>query len=322
MKLHQSLSLGLMFALGLTASATAKASDNSAANYSSPTMSSASQMLQTLKKNAKSYYLLEVAGPTIKSLSGNSEGNEVSVGGTQYGGTNLTFIHYLAAGMKLGSKWTVMVSQSAAQYVDEVPVGTRDSFVMNDPYITFSNSRILAVPQAKFALNGYVRYYAPLSRLSNQRIDSAAPNEAGRGTVRLTLNPNFSWLDGALALNFYNLFHYRFSAVSNPERTAKNGGSASRADYYHIFDPILSYSINSKVDVYLEYAAYMRHNSRPNAEGKQWSRLDSEHSLSPGLYISAAKGLFLNPYISWGGEPSLSRIGKSTIGLAAQYTFL
>lgn len=321
MKLHHLLVFGVMFGFGLPI-AGANAADNSAA-YSSPTMSSASQMLQNLKKNAKAYYLLEIGGPTIKALSGNSEGNEVSAGGATYGGTNLTFIHYFAAGAKIGSKWTVMVTQSASQYVDEVPTGVRDSFVVNDPYITFSNSRILAAPQvSNFKLNGYVRYYAPLSRTSNQRIDAAAPTEAGRGTVRLTLNPNFSWLDGALALNFYNLFHYRFSSVSNPERTAKNAGSASRADYYHIFDPILSYSINSKVDIYLEYAAYMRHNSRPNAEGKQWSRLDSEHSLSPGLYISAAKGLFLNPYISWGDGASLGRIGKSTIGFAAQYTFL
>lgn len=299
-----SLSLAGILAFSTVGKANSTATASAPSVGGSATQSSTSELLRKIRSKTRANYVFEMYGMNTEALSGNVAG----------GGTNLTINHYFGLGYKIGSKWSVMATQPFKQVIDEKPSSVVDPFSASDPYLTFSNSSILKSAPNNFNLSGYIRWYAPTSRLSQQRVDAASRVETGYGLLRAALTPSFSWMDGALSFNFYNFFYYRLAKNSSQERFLKTG-NPNRDDFYYIMDPILSYTLNKTFSVYLEYGAVLRHNT----EGK-WTNLKKEHYVATGLYINATPKLFLMPYIS--ARPEARGFRSMDMGLIASYTLL
>lgn len=318
MFIRQSI-LALAAALALH---TAVAVADSSGTETPAAASSSSDILGKLKKNAKANYLAWLTGPNSRALSGNVAGE----------GTALTITHYPAVGYRLGSKWTMMITQPFTQSIDEKPSTEQDPFLANDPYITFSNSRILHSDKYGTNLFGYIRYYAPFSRATRDGYNAGSFRDRGNGVIRFYMNPSKTFMDGALTLNFVTLLNYSLPGNSAAERAAKSSrevakggtpnkytGTGVREDFYFVIDPSIAYALSDKVEVYLEYATgYIRHTTDGKLS-KMNHPTDGQY-ISPGLNITVGKNVFLNPYVSFG--PVFRGLKNMDIGLQAQYTFL
>jgi hypothetical protein len=305
MKLQRALALFL--AGFLISSQTAHADSSASVAAPATGESSSSSTMETLKKiraKTRSNYVFEMFGMNSKALSGNTDGT---------GGT-ITINHYLGLSYKLGSKWSVGATQPFRQLIDQKPSSVADPFSASDPYLALNNSSIIKSASNNFNLSGYIRYYAPVSRETNQTAARAARTDRGHGLLRAGLNPSKTWMDGALNLTVYNIFYYRLAQNSSQERFLKTG-NPNRDDYYYAFLPVLSYSISNVFDVYLEYASLMRHNT----EGK-WTNFKKEDYVGVGTNITATPKLTINPYFQ--AAPRARGVESIDIGLTMVYALL
>jgi hypothetical protein len=295
--------LGLSL-LGMLAMQPAVWADSSASAPAAESTSSSSSVLQTIRKNIRGTYVNEFSGPTIRSLSGNTDG----------GGTNLQMIHYMALSYKIGSKWSVGLTQPFYQRIDEKPSTEVDPFEASDPYFTVTNPKIWGSEKYGWNLYGYARYYIPVSRATRQTADAASPKDNGNGRVRLFLNPTKTFLDGAVSLNLQTLFQYRLASRNNADRTAANGNS-KRDDLIFVFDPILAYTFNDTYDAYLEYSFDMSHSTSGH-----WTYWRKSDYISLGSDVNVTKKLLLNPYVLM--DAALDQVKYTQIGITAVYYFL
>ncbi len=304
MFIQKILGLSLVGILAITNSAWA---DSSAASAPA-TQSSSSNILQTLGKNVTATYQAWLTGPTVYGIDGGD------ANGT---GTNLNILHYGIVGYKLGSKWKVSATQVFSQTIDEVPSAIVDPFVGTDPYLTFSNSSILKNERYGFNLSGYIRYYAPFSHATKAKVRAASAKDNGGGQVRLYVNPSKTWLDGALSFTAQSLLQYRIASRSDQARILANR-SANREDMIFVFDPILAYAFNSKVEGYVEYAMVMYHNTHKTSNS--WGKWKDNDVVSLGANLQLTKQLLLNPYTET--PPRMKEAKNTKLGLIAAYTFL
>ncbi len=286
----------------------------------------------SISKNAKASYLLWITGPRSESLSGNVSG----------GGTSLGATHYLGLGYSLGKGYTLRLTNVVAQVIDEDD--TNKPATISDPYLTLSLPPLIKLEQYAFAVSGYVRYYLPLSRSTQDGVNVGAKDDKGRGQFRIYLNPNKSFFDGALTFNFVNLFQFKFNANTPQERFDKatiqkaltgkgNLGSnviSYREDMYYVFNPSVAYAASSKLEAYVEWASLWRHTTN----GK-WSSVDHPSDgqyISPGVNWTPTKKVLVNPYISYQlsavnvkDDPAngvKKGLDHFDIGVQLQYTFM
>lgn len=283
--------------------------DTTTAAAPTPSGTSTSEAAPTpFIKNVRAFYEGYLSGPSAKSLSGNKDGS----------GTNLSILHTFGVGYRVGNGWSLGFTQGFSQTIDEKPSSEGDPWVANDPYVSVSNSSLWKNEKYGMNLYGYVRYYMPFSRATNRGADAAAVRDSGLGSVRFYLNPTKTWLDGKLTFNGVMLFQARLPKRSNADRLAANG-SETREDFFFLFDPILAYTLNPKLEVYIEYATgYLRHTT----DGKL-SKLNNPSDgqyAATGLYILVGKKLLLNPFASVG--PVFRGVKNADFGLIANYTFL
>ncbi len=280
-------------------------------------------VLSNVQKYATSNYLLWLTGPRTEALSGNKDGK----------GTNLTIFHFFTLGAKLSPEIKLNFTQPVTQLVNEEADQTKKKWQPTDPYLTLSDSKIFHSDRYAANLDGYLRYYIPISRGTSDAVNVGSARENGLGLVRIALNPSKTFLDGKLTFNGLVLGAYRFNKLSSQERfnrqtteSLKNSKiipTTVRDDGYLILDPSVVYSVTKKVDVYVEWATgYLRHTT----DGK-WSSInhpDDGAYLSPGIYWNPTKKVSLNPYLSYQlGAPADARgLTKMDVGLQAQYTFL
>jgi len=280
--------------------------ESSAQYPSAGTSSTLSRAWERIRRDISGSHTIWLIGPNTQALSGNKDGS----------GTNLTIIHYPSIGYRLGSKWKVSVTQPFNQVIDENPKSSQFGFT--EPYINFSNSRILHSDIYGAHLSGAIRYYFPVAKSSYSAVNTGSPRDAGHGSVRIALMPSKSFLDGSLKLAFTGLFLYRFNKNSPAQRLAK-GGPDYREDFYFLVTPNLAYEINSDLEVYAEYATgYIRHTT--NGKFSKLNDPDYGQWISVGTNHQIGKRLSLNPYLSVG--PVFRGIKNTDIGLLGTYAFL
>ncbi len=306
--MNRILGLSLAGIMALTANAWADSTASVPASATPSSSSSTSEFFGKVRKNLRGTYQNWFRGSTIRTLSGNTDGS----------GTNLLMTHYAALGYKLGSKWSMSMTQPFTQAIDEQPATSVDPFVAGDPYVTFTNSRVLHSDKYGTNLYTYLRYYAPFSRATNRNMNAASVNDAGRGQVRLYLSPTKTFLDGAVTLNLQTLFQYRIAARNNAERTLANG-EPYRNDLVFIFDPVLSWAPNETYEWYIEYAFDMTHNTKGNILSK-WTKWKANDYFSPGVNIMVTKKLLVNPYLEI--TPKAKEFKNMGIGSNIVYYFL
>lgn len=283
--------------------------------FSVPTSSSQSsldEIMAKVRKNVRAHYQLWFRGSNVKALSGNSDGN----------GTNLLMTHYLGLGYRISSKWSISVTQPFTQRIDNKPADEVDPFASNDPYLSLTNPRVLNSQRYGFNLLGQLRYYLPFSRGTSQAVAKAAPADTGHGMFRFLVAPSKTWLDGALNFTPNIMAFYRLPARTNAERTtaqAAKGGSGAHDHLSLIFDPVLSYALSEKLELYLEYAASMDHSTAAPL-GSKWTKWKTEDYVSPGANIQLTKKLLLNPYLDF--PPRIDDLNLTGVGLQAIYSFL
>lgn len=264
----------------------------------------ASYSIGDVRSNIRAGYDMELGGPTIKSLSGNTAG----------AGTSISIDHYFGIGYKLPGNWAWGVKQSFTQSIDEVPTATKDPFVANDPYTTIVNSSVVKSEKYGMNLLAYLRYYAPFSRATSAETNKLGRKDAGNGRVRFLISPSKTWLDGDLTLSLTSFLQYRLASNSKAARQSRNG-SPHRDDLAFVFDPILSYSFTKEVSAYFEYAFDMNHST----EGK-WTKYKLQDYVLLGGNFQATKKLLLNPYIA--SAPSRNEFQNASVGINAYYKFL
>jgi len=313
--------LGLMLA-AVAVSQPARADETNA--------STASSDQSWIQKHGKASYLIWMTGMHTEALSGNRDGT----------GTALEFDHYVALGADIGKGYSLKVTNWAAQSIDEDD-STRQ-FEPGDPYMTLSQGKILHSDRYAANLEGYLRYYFPFSRSTVDNLNKGTTKDYGHGMLRLYLNPSKSWFDGKLTFNLGLITNFRFNSMTPQERfnrataqSIKDGGKTTpqsfREDMYFILDPILDYSVNPKVDVYLEWASgYLRHTTNghwtsitPDSAGA--AKADGMY-ISPGVYWSPTKKVYVNPYLSYQLSNRLYdkklNLFHADVGLQLQYTFM
>jgi hypothetical protein len=295
------------------------------------------------QKYLAGYYLNWLTGMHTEALSGNRDGT----------GTNLEDDHFLAFGGRLAKNTKLMLTLWAAQNIDET-TGDRNGarqFQPGDPYLTLSQNKIVDLERYQFTLDGYLRFYFPTSLNTVNSLNKGTATDYGHGMVRVYLSPTKGWFDGKLTFQPNVFWNYYFNSMSPTERfnrsttqAALDGStkpSSVRSDMYLILDPILDYTINSKVDIYLEWASgKIRHYTsgvQTDASGThsvdgRWSSInhptDGDY-LSPGLNWAPTKKISVNPYLSYqlSGVNDSSAVKRrislfhADIGLQAQYTF-
>lgn len=313
---------GLLLAGILVLNPQARAADASS--------TSTSGLWGTVMKYGKASYLLEVLGPTTKALSGNKlDGN----------GTNLKLNHYLAAGASLGNGYSTKLTGLFVQSVNDKPESDGKTFVIADPYLTVSKSKILHSERHAASLDGYIRYYIPASLGNRNNVNVGGIDDRGRGRVRLLLTPSKSWFDGKLTLTGTMFSNIRFNSNTPQERFDKalaervrNGGVggngpnktlvAYRKDWDFVVDPILAYTINNKWEIYGEYSTVWTHST----DGK-WTSVndvDDGHNVYAGFNWGPTKKVAVNAYVGYGlntPAPDLD-IDRGSLGFSVQYSFL
>jgi hypothetical protein len=302
--MNRILGLSLAGIMALTANAWADTSAAAPAAASPTSSSSTSEFFSKLRKNIRGSYINEFSGPYVRAPSGNLNGD----------GTNLQMIHYISLSYILGSKWRVGITQPAYMRIDEKPATEVDPFEPTDPYITFTNTRVIGSERYGTNLYAYLRYYVPVSKSTINGANDYSVNDRGNGQVRFTLIPSVSLLGGALNLSGATFVQYRIAKHSSQERAAVKG-DPKRNDMVFVFDPILTYTVNDTVEAYLEYAFDMTHST----DGK-WTSWKKQDYVSPGLNLQLTKKLMVNPYFVW--EPRLKELRNTAIGVTAIYAFL
>lgn len=304
--MNRILGLSLAGILALTANAWAESTAASAPAAAAPTSSSStSQFFSKIRKNIRGSYINEFSGPYLRAPSGNISG----------GGTSLQMIHYISLSYILGSKWRVGITQPAYMRIDEKPSSEVDPFEPTDPYVTFTNPRVLNSERYGTNLYAYLRYYIPVSKSTINAANDYSPNDRGNGQVRFTLIPSVTFLGGALNLSGATFVQYRIPRQSSHDRAAANKGNPTRNDMVFVFDPILTYTVNDTVEVYLEYAFDMTHST----DGK-WTKWKKQDYLAPGANLQLTKKLMVNPYLLW--EPRFKELKNTGLGVTAVYAFL
>lgn len=265
-----------------------------------------SRAWERIKRDTFANHTFWLVGPNTQSLSGNKDGS----------GTNLTIIHYPQLGYRLGSKWKVSFTQPLNQVIDENPKSPQ--FTPTEPYLNFTNSRILHSDRYGTHLTGSIRYYIPVAKSSYAAVNTGSARDAGLGSLRIGLIPSKSFFDGSLKFSVTNLFLYRFNKNSKAQRIER-GGSEFRENFYFLVSPNLSYELNSNTEVYLEYATgYVRHTTNGklsklnDPDYGQWISIGSSHQIG--------KSFNLNPYLSVG--PVFRGLKNTDIGLLGTYAFL
>lgn len=287
---------------------------------------------ETFQKNARASYLLWLQGMRSEALSGNRDGT----------GTSLVADHYAALGYSLGSGYSVKLTNLMRQTIDEDPTNRPTEFM--DPYLTLSKSKLIDVEKAQFGVDTYLRYYIPVSNGTINGKNRGVINDTGRGQLRVYINPNKAFFDGALTFNFATLTQFKFNANTPQERfdkatieKAKTGRGnlgtsvvSYREDMYFVFNPSVAWTASSKVEAYVEWASLWRHTTN----GK-WSSVnhpaDGQY-ISPGINWTPTKKILVNPYISYQlsainkkDDPANGMdkgLGNFDIGLQMQYSFL
>jgi hypothetical protein len=318
-------SLALTLAAMLAVSPAARAEDAAATSTSGG-------IWDAIQKNGKASYLLWLQGMRSESLSGNRDGS----------GTSLQADHYVALGASLGNGFTFRMTNLFSQPIDED--ATNKPVNWADPYFTLSKSKLLNSEKYAFNMDAYLRYYAPLSRSTQDGVNKGARDDKGRGQLRIYVAPSKSFFDGALTLAFTSLAQFKFNANTPQERFdkasrefAKTGAGnlgtsivSYREDMYFVFNPSLAYQASSKVEAYVEWASLWRHTTN----GK-WSSVNHPSDgqyISPGINWTPTKKILVNPYVSY----QLSAINKKDnptagvekgidhfdVGVQLQYTFL
>lgn len=298
------LSLAGIMAVSATTWADTSATAPTAAAASPTSSSSTSQFFSKVRKNIRGSYINEFSGPYLRAPSGNIAGD----------GMNLQMIHYISLSYLLGSKWRVGITQPAYMRIDEKPSTQVDPFEPTDPYVTFTNTRVIGSQKYGTNLYAYLRYYIPVSKSTINAANDYSPNDRGNGQLRFTLIPSVSFLGGALNLSGATFLQYRIAKHSSKERAAATG-NPNRNDMVFVFDPILTYTVNDTVEAYLEYAFDMTHSTN----GK-WTKWKKQDYISPGAYLQLTKKLMVNPYLTW--EPRLKELKNTGFGVTAVYAFL
>ncbi len=147
-----------------------------------------------LASHGKANYLVWVIGPRTEALSGNKDGK----------GTALNIEHYFTVGALLAEKLTLNFTALVIHHIDEKPEEKEKQWQWSNPYFTLTHGKLFESERHAFKLDGYLRYYVPVSRNIHDNInkgflneDGGAPNDTTRGEVRLLLNPTKSFLDGS-----------------------------------------------------------------------------------------------------------------------------
>ncbi len=313
--------LGMMWGLLLSASLVLAAPVRAEETAGQSTADADQSFLQ---KYGKANYLAWLTGPRTEALSGNRKG----------GGTSLTLAHYFTVGAKLGQGFSLTATQPVSQYIDEEPESVKKQLQPGDPYLTLSHGKILHSDRYAMNLDGYIRYYIPVSRNTSDGLNSGMARDGGRGVTRVLLNPSKSFLDGKLTFNGLFFANFRFASNSPGERlrrqtlefnkgAQKDAPSSVREDMYFVWDPSVVYSVSSKLDIYVEYATgYLRHTT--NGKWSSINHPDDGQYVSPGVYWNPTKKIYLNPYLSYqlSAAPIDRGLTKMDIGIQAQYTFL
>ena len=295
----------------LSTLATSAMAEDSTATANAGTQQSSSSLGSLIAGKTKASYMLWLTGPKWKAIDG-----------TEGDGKSLALTHFPSLGYKISSKWSASVTQMMTQSFDSD--SSKEHWVMNDPYISFSNSNITSSSKYNTSLAGYVRYYAPFSQSTNKKVGSYT--DQGNGAVRVAFMPTKTFLDGALSISSTDLFQYRLARSSAHERAdltnganSKRAGDSAREDYKFLFDNSIEYDFNSKIGVYLEYStAAFRHNT--NGQLTTFNDPDTGQYVSPGVNWAPTKKVLVNPYISWG--PTSYQINNADVGVVVQYTFL
>ncbi len=141
-----------------------------------------------------------------QALSGNKDGT----------GTALAINHTFGVGYRLSKKWSIGLTQSFTQSIDDVPSTEKDPFVANDPYLMVSNTSLWNSEKYGMNVFGYIRYYFPFSRATSQTVAKAGAKDAGMGSVRVYVNPTKTWLDGRLTLNLVTFAQFRLASRAMP----------------------------------------------------------------------------------------------------------
>jgi hypothetical protein len=288
----------LMFALAVAVVAPA-------AHAEETNSSTAGANQSFLEKYGIASYLLWAQQMHTEALSGNRDGT----------GTNLLFEHFFTVGAKLSKKVSLKGTVYFDQNIDEDD--TTRQWEPGDVYLTLSDNSLVHSDVYGFNLDGYVRLYAPTSPRTINGINAGGTSDMGHGKMRLLLNPVKTWFDGKLSFSGLAYMNFYFNRMSPQERfdagtrEAAKGGKATptstRQDMYLVLDPSLTYSVSSKVDVYIEWASgVLRHfTSGVTGTGPVDSRWTSINNPSDGMYLSPGvnwnptKKLSLNPYLSY-----------------------
>jgi len=180
--------------------------------------------------------------------------------------------HYFTFGGKAHRRHLPNSTSWELSTTTKKPKASRNTSSGADPYVTLSHSKLLHNEEMGFNLEGYARYYIPVSRDTQDGLNSGfiakdgGPNDVSNGQLRLYVNPTKTFLDGKLTLSGATMMNFKFSRLSAQERfdrqtaeIAKHGddsveAKSFREDAYLFFDPTATYSVSSKVDMYLEYA--------------------------------------------------------------------
>ncbi len=290
-------------ALAVLATSSAYADTSTAPTVGAPT-STAPSPWSSIKKNIRGTYIFETYGQTVQDLDG--------VDGP---GKNFTINHYFSLGYKVGSKWTISAAQMLGQKIDDNELN--DPLVVSDPYVTFSNSSILKNEKYGFNMNGFLRYYMPVSRATRQNANRASDEERGGGMIRFMLNPTKTWLDGALSFNLLSQIYYYVPSRNDGERLAANG-TPERMDYFLLFDPTLGYDFNETYSAYVVFESVLAH--RTNGQGfTKFNEPNWGHNVQLGSYLNYGS-LTLNPVISMG--PVYAGLKSAGLTFTAIYRFL
>ena len=283
-----------------TVYADSTASAGTSVSGSSPTL------LENVLKKVKASYLLELTGPTTNALSGSKLDGK---------GANIKIVHYASAGYRVGSKWSVSVTQPFTQLIDEVDNQVKDPFYGNDPYLTVTNSRVLGSNFLNFNLYAFARYYAPISKGTVNARNKSDPAETGNGRMRILIDPSISM--GDFSVDFGQNLYFLFAKRSDADRTAANG-NPHRIDMRYLPTITPAYQLTKNIQPYLEMGTLINHSTNGH-----WSRFNDKDDgayLSPGANINVGKKLLLIPAIAFG--PTYRGFKNASISLQALYTFL
>lgn len=328
---------GQLWALALAGSlvwcVSAKAEDSAAPAAATSTSSG---LTKTLKDHLGISYLAWLYGPTLESASGWNP--------TDRSTTNLYLEHYFGTSWKLNDKMKLRFTVLAQQFIDEVPDQTKPSFQFADPYFTLTRAGIYKNEALAFNIDGYIRYYVPISRTAvnaknNGFYRAEFPSRDYKyGAFRFLVAPNKDFFDGKISFSptfFFNVpipgstservANQTNYVNSNPKADA-SAITTDREDFYFVFDPVLSYNFTDKFSLYIEYTpGYLRH-----ATNGRWT---SSNNLSEGEYASFGANwsptpkIAVNPYFTWGewgseGPTIFRGLSKTQFAVSASYVFL